>query len=824
MAKVFVASDGTEFRDRKSWKKYEFETNYTFKNQKESKLEKTSIGGQPFDLADLQACEVVLADHTDQIQIDNLTKCRVFIGACAESVFVRNCDDCIFYVACKQLRTRDSKRCAFSLYSQTEPIIETSTEMVFAPFNGGYPDQADHMKKANLDPATNFWWGVYDFNDPDKTKGNWRYDHLDPWFPRGDCAQVPAKTTPGSVPLPSQNNTTPAAANVAGPAAAAAAGMLSFDLRTTQEQAEELAQQQQQQQQQTTPPPLPPNTCPAPPQAEEDQAPRIPKFRLQWELLEETARVPPEGWVEWADKKVPVEEAAASPGGAPYVFRRGACDVEGLCAAIATPEDDVWSEDFARRRNVLIERPSHDAWGIRKLCFAFCDDFLERAYRFPLWFAWHDLLEPCFACCGVAPESVVRCLLASMPPRTVIPPHHDSGYWVSRTKRVHLAIHTNDKVVFRVGATAAAMTRFSFPKGVAIELNNQAKHYVANLHGDEYRTHLIFDYVEEDTEPPPILEVAAGEKLAQTRRTIALTSERGSGPLAPHWLIIGAQKAGTTSMYEYLHKHPLVIRGKRRESHFLDWRWPSSEPTATRWHETYFDVERHANHPSLRAGDSTPSYLLASHLAIPRLKALGLNVPMIVMLRDPVERAASHFAMVVDPEATPAQRRARGDAWLGKTIRDVALAELGDLVTAGLLVPRGNSRNLDDPYDLDASKLPDVLATLPNTHGAHSLLLRGLYALQLGPWLRAFPRKLFFFARCEDLADPSTACDVVLRAQAHVGLREFPIHPRDAIPYNARPRDPLDPTIQAHLRAFYAPFNADLYALLDWHQRDLHWP
>lgn len=35
---------------------------------------------QPFDLADLTDCEVVLLDHSDQIQVDHLVNCRVFIG------------------------------------------------------------------------------------------------------------------------------------------------------------------------------------------------------------------------------------------------------------------------------------------------------------------------------------------------------------------------------------------------------------------------------------------------------------------------------------------------------------------------------------------------------------------------------------------------------------------------------------------------------------------------------------------------------------------------------------------------------------------------
>ena len=116
-------------------------------------------------MADCEGCELVVADRCDQVQIDVLKSCKVFVGASSEAVFVRNCSDSVFYLACKQLRTRDCVNCTFYLYAQTEPIIETSTGMKFAPFKGGYAEQAAHMAAANLNPAINLWWGLFDFND-----------------------------------------------------------------------------------------------------------------------------------------------------------------------------------------------------------------------------------------------------------------------------------------------------------------------------------------------------------------------------------------------------------------------------------------------------------------------------------------------------------------------------------------------------------------------------------------------------------------------------------------------------------------------------------
>ena len=316
-----------------------------------------------------------------------------------------------------------------------------------------------------------------------------------------------------------------------------------------------------------------------------DGQPQLDKFRLRWELARLPALEPPAGEVSFDDKRAPTEQGHALSTGT-FCFLRGRSDVSRLKARLERDDDFVWSDEYASEHNVTLARPSHDGWGIRKLAFVFCDDFLHRVYRLPLWEdpSWRDLIDPILESCGVPRERIIRCLLASMPPRTVIPPHHDSGYWVPRSRRLHCAIKTNPDVVFLAGRTLDEMHRIAFKEGCVVELNNQAKHYVANL-SDEYRTHLIFDYVDDRAEPcllppqMPVVQLSPGDELLQTRRSVALASERGSGPRAPHILIIGAQKAGTTSMFEYLSQHPLIKRGVRRETHFLDWRWPGSIAT-----------------------------------------------------------------------------------------------------------------------------------------------------------------------------------------------------------------------------------------------------
>ena len=67
---------------------------------------------------------------------------------------------------------------------------------------------------------------------------------------------------------------------------------------------------------------------------------------------------------------------------------------------------------------------------------------------------------------------------------------------------------------------------------------------------------------------------------------------------------------------------------------------------------------------------------------------MGKDLPLIVMVRDPALRAVSHHAMIADKAATPQQRRSRGTAWLGKSVREVAEADAPDFWAARyVLVP-----------------------------------------------------------------------------------------------------------------------------------------
>ncbi|CAE8643101.1 unnamed protein product, partial [Polarella glacialis] len=137
-----------------------------------------SLGGQQVNLDGLEDCEVYVCDPTAQFFIDFCKGCAVLLAPCESSVFVRDCEDCTFWIAAQQLRTNNCHRCTFYLYSKTEPIVETSTDLSFAPWSAKFPKCSQQFSQTKFDPQRNFWTAVFDFSG-DKTKSNWRIQPFD---------------------------------------------------------------------------------------------------------------------------------------------------------------------------------------------------------------------------------------------------------------------------------------------------------------------------------------------------------------------------------------------------------------------------------------------------------------------------------------------------------------------------------------------------------------------------------------------------------------------------------------------------------------------
>jgi len=104
------------------------------------------------------------------------------------------------------------------------------------------------------------------------------------------------------------------------------------------------------------------------------------------------------------------------------------------------------------------------------------------------------------------------------------------------------------------------------------------------------------------------------------------------------FMIIGAQKCGTTALAEFLNGHPDIEMSSPKEVHLFDAPALDSQQIVERYAAAFSD-----ENCELR-GEATPIYLYLQ--GIPeKLHRYNAKLKFIVMLRDPVERAYSHYAM-----------------------------------------------------------------------------------------------------------------------------------------------------------------------------------
>ncbi len=115
----------------------------------------------------------------------------------------------------------------------------------------------------------------------------------------------------------------------------------------------------------------------------------------------------------------------------------------------------------------------------------------------------------------------------------------------------------------------------------------------------------------------------------------------------PNLFVVGAAKSGTTSIYTYLQKHPDVFMCRPKEPHyFADLRpLPSSRHIVDVVHEEEDYLRLFADAAPFRVrGEASPSYL-NSPAAVRNIRARVGQARIIIALRDPVQRAYSHYLM-----------------------------------------------------------------------------------------------------------------------------------------------------------------------------------
>jgi hypothetical protein len=112
----------------------------------------------------------------------------------------------------------------------------------------------------------------------------------------------------------------------------------------------------------------------------------------------------------------------------------------------------------------------------------------------------------------------------------------------------------------------------------------------------------------------------------------------------PSFIIIGAQKSGTTSLFDYLSQHPQILPSSSKEVHYFDGGLNPDVDTFKKgesWYRSHFPLERNADNNQI-AFEASPLYIF-NPLAPQRISKLIPEVKLIAILRNPVERAISHY-------------------------------------------------------------------------------------------------------------------------------------------------------------------------------------
>ena len=257
----------------------------------------------------------------------------------------------------------------------------------------------------------------------------------------------------------------------------------------------------------------------------------------------------------------------------------------------------------------------------------------------------------------------------------------------------------------------------------------------------------------------------------------------GARPL-PDFLIIGAQRCGTTSLYRYLAQHPQVIGAAPSKGvHYFD----MNHERSLRWYRAHFPTTRRRDRAGRAVtGEASPYYVFHPH-GPDRARAAVPNARLILMLRDPVVRAFSQYQ----------QEYARGfeDA---ETFEEALDLEQGRLAGE-------RERMLADPaYDSGALQ-------------HHAYVARGEYASQLEAWRERFaPEQIHVIVAEEFFADPAAAYAGVLE---FLGL-DMPARPPHFKAFNARPAGGMAIETRERLAAHFREPNRHLEELLG---RRLSW-
>lgn len=261
------------------------------------------------------------------------------------------------------------------------------------------------------------------------------------------------------------------------------------------------------------------------------------------------------------------------------------------------------------------------------------------------------------------------------------------------------------------------------------------------------------------------------KKLRSQLKLNAIRLGLGGGPIL---LIAGAQKAGTTGLYQTLAQHPQMLVGKRKEIHYFDdERIPFGDH---KFYEQAFPLA--FKHKGRLAFESSPSYLFHP-LVAERVKAYRPEMKIIILVREPVARAYSAWNMYHN-------KFQNSDDFHPKSLVD--------------------KRGFEEAVNWEMDNIDKLVAWGDDKY---AYLRRGLYVEQLDRWYGLFPSAQILTIDQQELLTEQD--EAMIKIADFLGISasfELPQVKGNVSNYAGS----IHPATQARLSRFFAPHNASLLA------------
>lgn len=269
------------------------------------------------------------------------------------------------------------------------------------------------------------------------------------------------------------------------------------------------------------------------------------------------------------------------------------------------------------------------------------------------------------------------------------------------------------------------------------------------------------------------------KRLWWPRYRWALMTYRRAVPrdvLLPGFVIIGVMKGGTSALFYYLRDHPQVRLAAHKEPHYFDRHFDRG----IEWYKSYFPSRK----PGLISGEASPYYIFYP-LAPERLHATLPDARLIVLVRNPVSRAYSHYNHKVR-----------------EGVETLSFEEAIEREPERLAGEIEKMRSNPGHFGLN--------------HAHYSYLSRSLYADQLELWRQYFsPEQMLILSSEEFFAHPDTAFAQTLD---FLGLPQVRLY--ESPQMNKGSYSPMNPATRQRLIDYFRPHNQRLYEMVG---RDFGW-